>query len=283
MFQNVIFYSYHSPLAQFEIIFANYSWEQTIISVLLEPTLQNYSTDSIISVNFISVFLSSVFYSFISTAVFCFFFLFIASFQNQLFPKSNEEKSKFFIFKVSNNFIVSNNDFSLQPYYLFYFEFICSIFYYNISGLTPVSFTITAQLYSAFTLAFIAFIGINITGIIRRRYKFLNNFLPEGTLFELVWLVVFLELVSYMSRLFSISIRLFANIIAGHALIKIFASFTVSAVATGGVLLIPSFIGVSGLVLIFILEVAVAILQLYVFIVLLFFYIAEGIKGNHLF
>jgi F-type H+-transporting ATPase subunit a len=267
---------YQSPLAQFEILFASNWWDHML---MLQAKNNNFMLDN--PLHPWAIIFNSLFFSFANACIFVFFFTAISNFKNNLFPKTNEEKARFFMFKSTDNFIRNNNVSAFQPYYLFYFEIIIAIFYYNVSGLTPISFTITAQLYAAFTLAFVAFFGLNATGVFIRKWKFLNNFLPEGTLFELVWLVVFLELVSYLSRLFSLSIRLFANIIAGHALLKIFASFLISAIFSGGLLVIPAFFGVGGLFIIFILELAVALLQLYVFITLLFFYMFEGIRGGH--
>jgi ATP synthase subunit 6 len=96
----------------------------------------------------------------------------------------------------------------------------------NLSGLLPYSLSVTSHFSVTFTLAFIFFIGFNIIGVCLHYDNFLILFLPSGTPLLITPFIVLIELISYCTRIFSLAIRLFANIISGHTLLKILSSFT---------------------------------------------------------
>lgn len=89
----------------------------------------------------------------------------------------------------------------------------------------PYSFTTTSHIFVTFSLASTLFIGINIIAIRKHRTHFLSFFLPNGIHIALAPLLVPIELISYLARVFSLAIRLFANMMSGHTLIKIIAGF----------------------------------------------------------
>ena len=89
----------------------------------------------------------------------------------------------------------------------------------------PYSFTITSHIFITFSLALTLFIGINIIALKIHRLHFFGFFLPSGIHFALAPLLVPIELVSYIARVFSLAIRLFANMMSGHTLLKIIAGF----------------------------------------------------------
>jgi len=95
----------------------------------------------------------------------------------------------------------------------------------NLIGMIPYSFTITSHIFVTFSLALTLFIGINIIAIKIHKLHFLGFFLPGGIHIALAPLLVPIELVSYLARVFSLSIRLFANMMSGHTLLKIIAGF----------------------------------------------------------
>jgi len=101
----------------------------------------------------------------------------------------------------------------------------------NVQGMIPYSFTVTSHLIVTFSLALAIFIGINILGILKNRRHFLSLFFPPGAPLGLAPLLVFIELVSYVFRVLSLSIRLFANLMSGHTLLKILAGFAWVAVS----------------------------------------------------
>jgi ATP synthase subunit 6 len=142
----------------------------------------------------------------------------------------------------------------------------------NVLGMIPYSFTVTSHLIVTFSTALAIFIGINIIGILKNRKHFLSLFFPPGAPLALAPLLVFIELVSYVFRVLSLAIRLFANLMSGHTLLKILSSFGWAAVSFWGLFFVP-------LAIIFLitgLEIAIACLQAYIFSVLLCIYINDA-------
>lgn len=143
----------------------------------------------------------------------------------------------------------------------------------NIIGLLPLSFTITSHIILTLTIAIILFTGFIIIGINYNGYKFFKLFIPSGiNSFFLLIFVVFIEVLSYIIRPFSLSIRLFANMLAGHTLLFILSGFVVSVAQHTPLLII---IPLSVVLFLFVLELAIAFIQAYVFTVLLLLYLND--------
>jgi ATP synthase subunit 6 len=96
----------------------------------------------------------------------------------------------------------------------------------NVLGMIPYSFTVTSHLIITFTTALAIFVGMNIIGILKHKKHFLSLFFPPGAPVALAPLLVIIEFVSYIFRVVSLSVRLFANLMSGHTLLKILASFS---------------------------------------------------------
>lgn len=150
---------------------------------------------------------------------------------------------------------------------------------FNLLGIIPYAFTVTSHIIITFNLAFILFIGINIKAILVQKLQFLQIFLPGGAPFLIMPFLILIELISYVARVFSLSIRLFANIMAGHTLLKILIGFTFLLMFE-----VPQFgwlsiiVGSIVFLLVYIitfLEIAIAILQAYVFTVLMCLYVRD--------
>jgi len=142
----------------------------------------------------------------------------------------------------------------------------------NFLGMIPYSFTVTSHLIVTFTCALAIFTGMNILGILKHKKHFLSLFFPPGAPTALAPLLVFIEFVSYIFRVLSLSIRLFANLMSGHTLLKILATFSWGVVSFWGIYVIP-------ILIIFIvtgLELAIAFLQAYIFAVLLSIYLNDA-------
>lgn len=148
----------------------------------------------------------------------------------------------------------------------------------NLLGLIPFSFAVTAQLIVAFGLSFSLFIGVSLIGLIKHGLHFLSFFLPSGAPIALAPLLVVIELISYIFRPISLGVRLFANITAGHSLLAIIAGFAWSMGTSGTALATLAVIPVVVIVAIYGLELAVAFLQAYVFVVLLCIYLKDAIE-----
>jgi F-type H+-transporting ATPase subunit a len=155
-----------------------------------------------------------------------------------------------------------------------YFPFIFTLFMFvllgNSLGLIPYSFTFTSHIIVTFGLAITVFIGVTIIGIWKHGWHFLRLFVPSGVPVVLLVLLVPIELLSYCIRPFTLSIRLFANMLAGHTMLAIFAGFAASVPLFG---ILP--VGID--VLIYFLEILVAALQAYVFAILTCLYLHDAL------
>ena len=155
-----------------------------------------------------------------------------------------------------------------------YFPFVFTIFTFvligNMLGMIPYSFTFTSHIIVTFTLAVIVFVGVTILGFIKHRLHFFSFFVIPGLPWYMLPLLIPIEIISYLSRPISLSVRLFANMLAGHTLLKVFASFVV-ALGFAGVLPLAFIVALTGL------EVLIALLQAYVFAILTCLYINDAL------
>jgi len=155
-----------------------------------------------------------------------------------------------------------------------YFPFVFTLFMFillgNLLGLVPYSFTFTSHIIVTFALAAVVFVGVTIIGFARHGLHFLSLFAPHGVPVALLVLLIPIELLSYFIRPFTLSIRLFANMLAGHTMLAIFAGFAASVPLFG---ILP--LGVD--VLLYFLELLVAVLQAYVFAILTCLYLRDAL------
>ena len=157
-----------------------------------------------------------------------------------------------------------------EPYFPFVFSLFMFVLFANFLGLIPYSYTVTSQIIVTFALAAVVFIGVTIIGFIKHGLHFLRFFVPEGVPFVLLLLLVPIELLSYFIRPFTLSIRLFANMLAGHTMLAIFGGF---AASIGLAAIFPVALNVA----IYALEVLVAALQAYVFAILTCLYLRDAL------
>lgn len=155
-----------------------------------------------------------------------------------------------------------------------YFPFIFSLFMFilfgNMLGLIPYGFTFTSHLAVTLGMALVVFIGTTIIGFAKHGLHFFSFFLPHGTPWFIAPILVPIEVLSYFTRPISLSLRLFANMTAGHTLLKVFAGF-VAALGIAGIVPLAAVIGLTGL------ELLVAFLQAYVFAVLSCIYLNDAL------
>ena len=228
----------YNPLEQFDVIIINVLYKNFAFS--------NFGV--MMLVNFILV-----------------LFLFY-SFKSVLVTNSLE-----FITKLSFNFIkdVVKNNISIKKYsfiFLFYFTFLF-ILISNLIGMTPYSITITSHLIFTLFYSLAFFIGTNLIGVLYHNEKYFVLFLPDGLPLFIIPLLIIIEYISYFSRVLSLSIRLFANMMSGHILMKILIGFVWSIFSAGSIWLILSFIPFAIIFCVTGLEFVIAFLQAYVFIV----------------
>jgi F-type H+-transporting ATPase subunit a len=161
-----------------------------------------------------------------------------------------------------------------------FFPFIFTTFIFvlfcNVFGMVPWSFTVTSQI--AVTFAMTAFIisMVIVVGFMKHGLGFLKLFVPDAPIYLLILLVP-IEIISFFTRLVSLSVRLFANMLAGHTMLAVFGGFVVLLGAAGGVLSFLSIGPMLMIVAIMLLELLVAFLQAYVFAILTCIYLNEAL------
>jgi len=166
-----------------------------------------------------------------------------------------------------------------------FFPLVFSLFVFvlvaNFIGLFPYFYTVTSQIAITFALAMLVILTVVLYGFFKHGARFLKLFVPSGVPVIILPLVTAIEIISFLSRPISLSVRLFANMLAGHITLKVFAGFIVSMVALGP-------LGVGGSVLPLIMTVAitaleflVAFLQAYVFTVLTCMYLNDAVHPGH--
>lgn len=160
-------------------------------------------------------------------------------------------------------------------YFPFLFTLFSFIFLCNVLGMMPYSFTVTSHICITFGLAFSVCLALLVLGLMTHKLKFFSSFLPKGSPLALAPLLIGIELLSYISHAFSLSIRLFANMMAGHALLKILAGFIWIMGSVGGLFYLASLIPLSIVFALTFLEIGIAMLQAYVFTVLSAIYIKD--------
>ena len=155
-----------------------------------------------------------------------------------------------------------------------YFPIIFTLFMFvllgNLLGMVPYSFPFTSHIVVTFAMAIMIFIGVTILGFVRHGMHFFSFFAPPGTPVVMLPLLVPIEIISYLSRPISLSVRLFANMLAGHTLIKVIAGF-IALLGVAGVLPFALVVALTGL------EILIAFLQAYVFAILTCLYINDAI------
>jgi len=164
---------------------------------------------------------------------------------------------------------------SFFPLFFLTFVFVLSM---NVIGLVPFSFTLTGQLIIPVLLALTFNLYFFLNGFERHGINFLKVFVPKGVPPLLLPLVVVIEIISYLLRSFSLSVRLFANMMAGHTLLYILSSFVIALSD------ISMFAALVPLILVFavsFLEIGIACLQAYVFVVLLSIYVTDSLNPSH--
>jgi F-type H+-transporting ATPase subunit a len=160
-----------------------------------------------------------------------------------------------------------------------YFPWIFTIFMFilvlNLLGLLPYSFTVTSHIIVTFALAAMVWLIVTAIGFINHGPGFLKLFVPSGVPWWLLPIIVIIELISYLIRPISHSVRLFANMMAGHAMLKVFAGFVIGLGLLGGWAPLVFLVGFTGL------ELVVAFLQAFIFTVLTCIYLNDAVNMHH--
>jgi F-type H+-transporting ATPase subunit a len=166
-----------------------------------------------------------------------------------------------------------------------FFPFVFSIFMLlavsNLIGIIPYTFTIASHIIVTAALALMVFLTVLIYGFYKNGLKFFKLFVPSGIPIVILPLVVAIEVISFLSRPVSHSVRLFANMLAGHITLKVFASFVTMLGAFGLVGWFGAILPLALVIALTALELLVAFLQAYVFAILTCIYINDAIHPGH--
>ncbi len=166
-----------------------------------------------------------------------------------------------------------------------FFPFVFSLFMFilvsNLFGMFPYFFTVNSHLIVTFSLSMLVVLTVVVYGIYKHGLKFFGLFAPEGVPAALMPIVVPIEIISFLSRPISLSVRLFANMLAGHITLKVFAGFVVTMSAAGAVGTVGAILPLFMTVAITALEFLVAFLQAYIFSLLTCMYLNDALHPGH--
>lgn len=235
-----------SPLAQFEIK----RWVPIQIGDL-DVSFTNSSTFMVLTVIAISA------------------FLILGMRRNALIPgrwQSMVELLYIFIANLLKDTVGNEG----RPYFPFIFSVFMFVLVGNLFGMIPYSFTFTSHIVVTFTMALAVFVGVTIIAIAKHKLHFFSFFMPPGVPLVMAPLLVPIEIISYLSRPISLSVRLFANMLAGHTLLKVFAGFVIS-LGMFGVFPLAFVVALTGL------EIVIALLQAFVFTILTCLYLNDAL------
>jgi F-type H+-transporting ATPase subunit a len=151
----------------------------------------------------------------------------------------------------------------------------------NIIGWLPYSFSVTSQIIITVAFALLVFLTVVISGFMKHGLRFLKLFVPSGIPIYILPLVTFIEILSFISRPVSHSVRLFANMLAGHISLQVFAGFIVMLAGFGALGWLGAVIPLGLTVALVALELLVAVLQAYVFAILTCIYLNDAIHPGH--
>ena len=200
--------------------------------------------------------------------------LFMGTKNRSLIPSRMQlivEMSYLFIAKMINE----TAGVKARPFFPFIFSLFMFVLFCNMIGMLPYSFTVTSHIIVTFVLASFVFIGVTVIGFIKHGFKYLKLFVPSGVPVLLLPLIIVIEIISYLSRPVSLSVRLFANMMAGHTMLKVFGGFVISLGILGGWLPLGFSVALTGL------EILVAFLQAYVFAILTCIYLNDALNLHH--
>jgi ATP synthase subunit 6 len=184
------------------------------------------------------------------------------------------------VYDLVKSIIRSNTSLKRNQYFSLFFFLFCYILIANIAGLIPYSFTVTSSFVCTFFLALSYFIGINIISLFKNTWEITTLFLPSGVPLLITPFLIIIEIVSYFAKVFSLSIRLFANMMSGHALLKILIGFGWELLLGSFIFIILSFLPWILVTIIMFLEGLIGFLQAYVFTVLITIYVNDALAQH---
>ncbi|MEQ1709694.1 MAG: F0F1 ATP synthase subunit A [Terricaulis sp.] len=170
----------------------------------------------------------------------------------------------------------------VKRFFPFVFTLFLFIFAANMIGMFPYFFTPTSQIIVTATMALMVFFTVLLVGLAKNGLKFFKIFVPSGVPWYILWFVVIIEIISFFSRPLSHAVRLWANVLAGHLVLKVFSGFVPMMAAAGAIGIAGSILPLAMTVGLYALEFLVAFLQAYVFALLTCIYLNDALHpGGH--
>jgi len=185
------------------------------------------------------------------------------------------------LYNFIDNLITENVGAGAKQYFPLVFTLFVMVLVGNFLGMIPYSFTYTSHLAVTAGLALMVFFTVIIIGVARHGFHFFSLFVPPGVPMWLLWLVVLIEIVSFISRPITLSVRLFANMVAGHVLMKVIAGFAIMFASVGGLAWLGTIVPVAFNIVMIGFEFFIAFIQAYVFAVLTCIYLKDTMEIEH--
>jgi len=186
------------------------------------------------------------------------------------------------LYRFVSNMVFENIGKVGQIFVPFVFSLFLFLLFCNVFGLVPYSYTVTSHFIITFTLSVIVWVGKLCLGFQKHGIKLFALLLPGGVPVPIIPFFVAVEFLSFFIPLIALGVRLFANIIAGHILLKVIAGFCWSIITSGGFLFLSHFLPISVLFILLFLETAVAFIQAYVFTMLTCLITGDCLRGGDL-
>tara|TARA_B100001989_G_scaffold250368_1_gene227364 strand:+ start:1584 stop:2318 length:735 start_codon:yes stop_codon:yes gene_type:complete len=218
-------------------------------------------------------FTNSSLFMIISAAIIC-LFLYFSTKERKIIPGKLQLISEI-LFNFIAKMISDTAGSKAKPYFPFIFSLFVFVLLCNMVGMLPYSFTVTSHIIVTLIMALFIFFAVTIIGFLKHGFKYLSIFVPSGVPVVLLPLITVIEIISYLSRPVSLSVRLFANMMAGHTMLKVFGGFVISLGLLGGWLPLSFSVALTGL------EILVAFLQAYVFAILTCIYLNDALNLHH--
>jgi F-type H+-transporting ATPase subunit a len=174
-------------------------------------------------------------------------------------------------YEFVNGMLCDNVGNAGKSFFPLVFTIFMFVLFTNMLGMLPYSFTVTSHIIVTFALSCFIFIGVTCVGFVVHGWRYIGIIVPKGVPAVMLPLLVLIELISYLTRPISLSVRLFANMMAGHTMLKVFAGFVIAMSWYGGFLPLAFMVAFTGL------EILVAFLQAYVFAILTCIYLNDAL------
>jgi len=243
----------HSPVAQFEI--------KPIFDLSIGGQDVSFTNSSLFML--LAVVVSSV-------------FLVSAMRKRELIPGRMQGLAEM-MYEFVADMVRSNVGNEGRPYFPFIFTLFVFLLFGNLLGLIPYSYTFTSQIVVTFVMAAFVFLALTVLALFKHGLHFFSFFVPAGAPKALIPFLIIIEVISYFVRPVSLSVRLFANMLAGHTMLKVFAGLAVMISGVGGAAIAGSVFPFIALIGLTGLEVLVAVLQAYVFTILTCMYLNDAL------